>query len=71
MLIKPLNAFLKESVDPATQSYLGMVRIIMTLKKLGRLRVRISPYMDFETEDLWACPTLGSHGNTSSAGGGV
>ena len=70
VLIKPLNAFLKESVDPATQSYLGMVEDNNDPEKLGRLRGRISPYMDFETEDLpWACPTLGSHGNTSSAGG--
>ena len=70
MLIKPLNAFLKESVDPSTQSYLGMVEDNNDPEKLGRLRVRISPYMDFETEDLpWVCPTLGSHGNTSNAGG--
>ena len=39
-------------------------------EKLGRLKVRISPYMDFEPEDLpWACPTLGTHGNTPNAGG--
>ena len=70
MLIKPLNAFLKETVDPATQSYLGMVEDNNDPEKLGRLRVRISPYMDFKTEDLpWACPTLGTHGNKSSAGG--
>jgi hypothetical protein len=71
MLIKPLNAFLKGNVDPATQSYLGMVEDNNDPEKLGRLRVRISPYMDFiDTEDLpWACPTLGSHGNTSNAGG--
>lgn len=70
MLIKPINSFLKETVDPATQSYLGMVEDNNDPEKLGRLRIRISPYMDFETEDLpWACPTLGTHGNTSSAGG--
>lgn len=70
MLIKPLNAFLKESVDPATQSYLGMVEDNEDPEKLGRLKVRISPYMDFLTEDLpWACPTLGTHGNSANAGG--
>lgn len=70
MLIKPLNAFLKDSVDPATQSYLGMVEDNNDPEKLGRLRIRISPYMDFKTEDLpWACPTLGTHGNKDSAGG--
>ena len=70
MLIKPLNAFLKETVDPATMSYLGMVENNEDPEKLGRLQVRISPYMDFDSEDLpWACPTLGTHGNTSNAGG--
>lgn len=70
MLIKPLNAFLKDNVDPATMSYLGMVEDNNDPEKLGRLRVRISPYMDFATEDLpWACPTLGTHGNSSNAGG--
>lgn len=70
MLIKPLNAFLKESVDPSTQSYLGMVEDNNDPEKLGRLKVRISPYMDFEPEDIpWACPTLGTHGNISNAGG--
>ena len=70
MLIKPLNAFLRDNVDPSTQSYLGMVEDNNDPEKLGRLKVRISPYMDFTTEDLpWACPTLGTHGNTSNAGG--
>ena len=70
MLIKPLNAFLKETTDPTTMSYLGMVEDNDDPKKLGRLKVRISPYMDFDSEDLpWACPTLGTHGNSSNAGG--
>ena len=70
MLIKPINSFLKETVDPATQSYLGMVEDNNDPEKLGRLRVRISPYMDFEPEDVpWACPTLGTHGNNPEAGG--
>lgn len=70
MLIKPINSFLKETVDPATQSYLGMVEDNEDPEKLGRLKVRISPYMDFESEDLpWACPTLGTHGNNPNAGG--
>ena len=70
MLIKPLNAFLKESTDPATQSYLGMVEDNEDPEKLGRLRVRIGLFEDYATEELpWACPTLGTHGNSSSAGG--
>lgn len=70
MLIKPINAFIKETIDPATQSYLGMVEDNADPEKLGRLRVRISPYMDFEPEDVpWACPTLGAHGNNPQAGG--
>ena len=70
MLIKPLNAFLKETVDPTTQSYLGQVEDNRDPKKLGRVKVRISPYMDFEEEDLpWASPTLGTYGNSSEAGG--
>lgn len=70
MLIKPLNAFLKESTDPATQSYLGMVEDNEDPEKLGRLRVRIGLFEDYATEELpWACPTLGTHGNSSNAGG--
>ena len=71
MLIKPINAFLKELTDPATMDYLGMVEDNNDPEKLGRIRVRISPYMDFEnTEDLpWACPILGSCGNSASSGG--
>lgn len=71
MLIKPINAFLKEVTDPATMDYLGMVEDNNDPEKLGRIRVRISPYMDFEsTEDLpWACPILGSCGNSASSGG--
>ena len=71
MLIKPINAFLKELTDPATMDYLGMVEDNNDPEKLGRIRVRISPYMDFETtEDLpWACPILGSCGNSANSGG--
>lgn len=70
MLIKPLNAFLKSDIDPATMSYLGMVEDNNDPEKLGRLKVRISPYMDFSSEDLpWALPSLGTHGNTPEAGG--
>ena len=71
MLIKPINAFLKEVTDPATMDYLGMVEDNNDPEKLGRIRVRISPYMDFEsTEDLpWACPILGSCGNSANSGG--
>lgn len=70
MLIKPLNAFLKETVDPTTETYLGQVEDNNDPKKLGRVKVRISPYMDFEEEDLpWVSPTLGTHGNSSDAGG--
>ena len=70
MLIKPLNSFLKENVDPATASYLGMVEDNNYPEKLGRLKIRISPYMDFEADDIpWASPTLGTHGNNPNAGG--
>ena len=70
VLIKPINSFLKDNIDPATMSYLGTVEDNKDPKKMGRLRVRVSPYMDYETEDLpWACPTLGTHGNTPNAGG--
>ena len=70
MLIKPLNAFLKETVDPTTETYLGQVEDNNDPKKLGRVKVRISPYMDFEEEDLpWVSPTLGTYGNSSDAGG--
>ena len=71
MLIKPINAFLKDNVDPATLDYLGMVEDNNDPEKLGRIRVRISPYADFpSTEDLpWACPILGSCGNSSNSGG--
>ena len=71
MLIKPINAFLKDITDPATMDYLGIVEDNNDPEKLGRLKVRISPYSDFEsTEDLpWACPILGSCGNSSNSGG--
>ena len=67
MLIKPINAFLKDSVDPTTMDYLGRVEDNNDPEKLGRIKVRIEPYSDFNTEDLpWASPILGSCGNSSS-----
>lgn len=70
VLIKPVNVFLKDNVDPTTQSYLGVVEDNNDPDKLGRLRVRISPYVDYDTEDLpWVCPTLGACGNNPNSGG--
>ena len=51
-------------------SYLGFVEDNNDPEKLGRLRVRIAPYSELAIEELpWACPKLGSHGNSSSYGG--
>lgn len=70
MLLKPLNSFLKDNKDPATLSYLGQVEDNLDPEKLGRVKVRISPYIDFASEDLpWACPILAPCGNSSNTGG--
>ena len=70
MLIKPFSILFKDQVEPANMSYLGFVEDNNDPEKLGRLRVRIAPYSELNTEDLpWACPKLGSHGNSSSYGG--
>ena len=61
---------LKEDIDPASMSYLGLVEDNNDPKKLGRVRVRISPYSELATQDLpWACPILGGHGNSAEYGG--
>lgn len=70
MLIKPINTLIGTKKDPAQMSFLGMVEDNKDPDKLGRVRVRISPYQDFLTDELpWACPMLGSHGNSASYGG--
>ena len=70
MLIKPFLPLLKEQIDPTTMSYLGCVEDNKDPRKIGRVRVRITPYSDLKTEELpWASPKLGSCGNLSSAGG--
>ena len=57
----------KNKKIPETMSYLGMVEDNNDPNMLGRIKVRIAPYTDFNTEDLpWACPLLGSCGNSSS-----
>ena len=51
-------------------SYLGVVEDNNDPEKLCRIRVRISPYDNFATDDLpWASPILGTHGNSSFSGG--
>lgn len=70
MLIKPFLPLLREQIDPTTLSYIGSVEDNKDPKKLGRVKVRVSPYADLKTKDLpWASPKLGSYGNISSAGG--
>ena len=70
MLIKPINDILDKYKSLEDQSYLGMVEDNEDPEKLGRLKVRISPYMDFLTEELpWALPLLGSSGNSQFNGG--
>lgn len=70
MLIKPFTSLIKEQGDPATMSYLGSVEDNNDPKKLGRVRVRITPYAELNTEALpWATPLLGTHGNSVDYGG--
>lgn len=70
MLIKPILPILKNKKDYTGMSYIGTVEDNNDPEKLGRVRVRISIYGDLAPEDLpWASPLLGSHGNSSSAGG--
>lgn len=70
MLIKPFTILLKEQVDPAYMSFLGCVEDNKDPEKLGRVKVRISPYSELATEDLpWASPKLGSCGNSADSGG--
>lgn len=70
MLIKPYSILFKDQGDPTAMSYMGCVEDNNDPEKLGRIRVRIAPFSDLSTEELpWACPLLGSHGNSSEYGG--
>lgn len=70
MLIKPFSILFKDQVEPTAMSYLGLVEDNNDPEKLGRLKVRIAPYSELKTEDLpWACPKLGTHGNSTEYGG--
>ena len=70
MFVKPLIPLLKDQMDPTTMSYLGCVEDNKDPEKLGRVKVRVAPYNDLATEELpWASPVLGTHGNTTEAGG--
>ena len=70
MLVKPILPLLKTTKEIASMSFLGVVEDNNDPDKLCRIKVRISPYDDFTTEDLpWASPILGTHGNSSSNGG--
>jgi hypothetical protein len=70
MLIKPFTPLFKDQRDPTTMSYLGLVEDNNDPEKLGRVRVRVAPYADLNTDELpWASPMLGSYGNISTAGG--
>ena len=71
MLIRPINSLIKEQqVQPDEMTFLGLVEDNNDPKKLGRLKVRIEPYSEMTTDQLpWAAPILGSHGNSSLAGG--
>ena len=70
MLIKPFSILFKDQVSDTAMSYLGVVEDNNDPKKLGRLKVRVAPYSDLETEELpWAYPKLGTHGNSAEYGG--
>lgn len=70
MLVKPILPLLRTTKDVASMSYLGTVEDNNDPEKLGRLRVRISLYDEFTTDELpWVSPILGAHGNSSSSGG--
>lgn len=70
MLVRPIIPLLKTTKEVAAMSYLGVVEDNKDPEKLCRIKVRISPYDDFTTEQLpWASPILGTHGNSSSNGG--
>ena len=70
MLIKPFAPLFKEQPDPTTMSYIGPVVANNDPKKLGRVKVKISPYAELRDEAIpWASPKLGSHGNSPDYGG--
>ena len=51
-------------------SYIGNVVDNNDPKKLGRVKVQISPYADLSVEAIpWASPFLASHGNSQDYGG--
>lgn len=70
MLIKPFTSLLKDQMDPTVMSYLGCVEDNNDPEKLGRVRVRVAPYMDLDIDKLpWASPILGSCGNSTNSCG--
>ena len=70
MLIKPFSILFKDQVEPTAMSYLGSVVDNNDPQKLGRIKVRITPYSELATQDIpWASPKLGSHGNSAEYGG--
>ena len=70
MLIKPFTSLLKDQMDPTVMSYLGCVEDNNDPEKLGRVRVRVAPYMDLDLDKLpWASPILGTCGNSTDSCG--
>lgn len=70
MFIKPFTNLLKEQSNPVNMSYIGFVEANNDPQKLGRVKVRITPYSDLSTDALpWASPVLGTHGNSADSGG--